>query len=260
MNARLLALFLGLIASQVQAHDTWFQQVGRSDDAALLRLGTGDKFPSQEFSLDASHLARSGCVSADGRPVKLVPMRKLPTALLLRSAGAAPASCWAELVAFDIRIADDKVEVYLDEIAAPPEIRRTWSALKARGIKWTERYRKHARIDLQPMSTALVTGLGLEISMVSQDDASRTFRVSHLGKPLQDFPVELRGERTTDASWHRSDRDGLLRIPAPAAGRWLLRGTHLRPSTERPGTWESDFVTLAFDTGPGPAPAPPSHL
>ena len=33
----------------------------------------------------------------------------------------------------------------------------------------------------------------------------------------------------------------------PLAGRWVLRGTDLRLSSERPDTWDSRFVTLAFD-------------
>jgi hypothetical protein len=32
----------------------------------------------------------------------------------------------------------------------------------------------------------------------------------------------------------------------PLAGRWILRGTDLRACAERPGTWDSRFVTLAF--------------
>jgi hypothetical protein len=36
-------------------------------------------------------------------------------------------------------------------------------------------------------------------------------------------------------------------VQAPLPGRWLLRGTELRLSQERPDTWDSRFVTLAFD-------------
>jgi len=32
----------------------------------------------------------------------------------------------------------------------------------------------------------------------------------------------------------------------------LLRGTDLRPSSERPGTWDSRFITLAFEVADAP--------
>lgn len=250
-----------LASAGASAHDTWFQPIGPPVETRLLRLGTGDRFPLQEFSLEPSHLAGSGCIAADGRGAKLVPVRRLPNALLLRSTGPRPAACWAALVPFDIEITDDKVEVYLDEIAASSEVRAAWSAMKARGVTWKERYRKHARIELQAGSSSLQAGLGLEIVPFEADEtgeSTRTFRVSHLGKPLAGFPVELRGEKAGQARWYRSDADGLLRIDAPGAGRWLLRGTHLRPSTQRQDSWDSDFVTLAFEGTP--AAQPPSSF
>jgi len=36
-------------------------------------------------------------------------------------------------------------------------------------------------------------------------------------------------------------------VPAPLAGRWVLRGTELRLSETEPDVWESRFVTLAFE-------------
>jgi hypothetical protein len=38
-----------------------------------------------------------------------------------------------------------------------------------------------------------------------------------------------------------------VRIPAPLPGRWVLRGTDLRTSEREPDSWESRFVTLAFE-------------
>ena len=40
---------------------------------------------------------------------------------------------------------------------------------------------------------------------------------------------------------------GRVRIQAPLAGQWVLRGTDLRLSERVPDTWESRFVTLAFE-------------
>jgi hypothetical protein len=39
----------------------------------------------------------------------------------------------------------------------------------------------------------------------------------------------------------------MLRHRLPFGGRWLLRGTDLRPSATRPDSWESRFVTLTLE-------------
>ena len=73
------------------------------------------------------------------------------------------------------------------------------------------------------------------------------FQVLRDGRPFAGFPVELVSERSALGIWRESDADGKLRHSLPFAGRWLLRGTDLRPSGERPDTWESRFVTLAIE-------------
>ena len=45
---------------------------------------------------------------------------------------------------------------------------------------------------------------------------------------------------------------GRVQVRLPLAGRWVLRGTDLRPSSERPGTWDSRFITLAFEVAAPP--------
>jgi len=76
---------------------------------------------------------------------------------------------------------------------------------------------------------------------------SAGFQLLRDGAPLADFAVELRHERAPVGVWLRSDAQGRVQTRLPLAGRWVLRGTDLRPSSERPGTWDSRFVTLAFD-------------
>jgi hypothetical protein len=61
---------------------------------------------------------------------------------------------------------------------------------------------------------------------------------------LPELALELRGDGGQDGGWHRTDARGCVRVDA-AAGRWLLRGTHLRASVGE--TWESDFVSLSFE-------------
>jgi hypothetical protein len=73
------------------------------------------------------------------------------------------------------------------------------------------------------------------------------FQVLRDGRPLAGFAVELVSERSALGVWRETDGQGLLRHRLPFGGRWLLRGTDLRLSTERPGSWDSRFVTLAIE-------------
>ena len=73
------------------------------------------------------------------------------------------------------------------------------------------------------------------------------FVVLRDGQPLAGLPVELQSADAAKGIWRRSDAQGRISLPALPAGRWLLRGTDLRRSDAQPDTWDSRFVTLAFD-------------
>ena len=66
--------------------------------------------------------------------------------------------------------------------------------------------------------------------------------------------IELVDASGISGGWQRSDADGRVQVVPPAPGRWLLRGTELRPDAEDPERWVSRFVTLALEVAPA-APA-----
>lgn len=256
-----------------RAHDTWFSaQAGTRAGEWQLRLGTGDRFPRQAFTVSPSALKHPGCRQGTAAAVAPQPLRMAPTALLLKvrlPAGAVRGSpsvvtCWAELKAMDIAIEPGLVEVYLQEIAAPAAVRAAWRAQQARGVPWQERYRKHARVELRdprlgggdappaapvPMGMDIVPERGAAAWQVGDE---LRFLVLRDGRPLPGQAVEARSALSPLGLWVRTDDQGRAAIKLPLPGAWLLRGTDLRPSTERPDQWESDFVTLAFDVAPRP--------
>jgi uncharacterized GH25 family protein len=75
------------------------------------------------------------------------------------------------------------------------------------------------------------------------------FLVLKDGKPLPQFPVEFRLHTSRSGLWRRTDERGRVRLKAPSAGRWLLRGIEITPPV--PGlaepVWQGLFITLAFD-------------
>jgi hypothetical protein len=243
------ACALGMLAAATAAgaHDTWFQPLGAGTGPALLALGTGNAFPQHEVGVGAEYLRESGCRGADQRPVAMTAVLNLPRALLLRAAANDVATCWAQLAPLEIELPSETVQIYLDEINAPQALRDAWTAMHSRGVRWKERYTKHARVELQAGST-VPTGMAMDVLLESDLRAigpgdPLVFQVLRDGRPLAGFSLELRGEQA--ARWHKTDAHGRVRLDAPQPGRWLLRGTELRLADG--DRWESRFVTLAFE-------------
>ena len=268
-----LALACATACTPAVAHDTWFSaESGRRAGEWQLRLGTGERFPQHGFTVPPSALKHQGCRQGLAAAVATKPLRMMPTALLLKArlpAGAvrgnpSVVTCWAELQAMDIAIEPALVEVYLQEIAAPAAVRAAWQAQQARGVPWQERYRKHARVELRdprlgggdappaapvPMAMDIVPERGAGAWQVGDE---MRFQVLRDGQPLAGQAIEARTALSPLGLWVRTDAQGRAAVRLPLPGAWLLRGTDLRPSAERPDHWESDFVTLAFDVAPRP--------
>lgn len=256
-RAVLLAALV-LVASQGWSHDSWLSPSRGAAPAGqvALELATGNRYPVQEFGQSAAGVVRPVCVSSAGARLALQPWREqarwLDLAAQVTQGTGQPLSCWLELAPVEIEIEPRLVEVYFAEIRASAANRQAWAALQARGLPWRERYRKFARIELgQEAAARPPAGLDLEIVLLDEPAIAvgrlLEFQVLRDGKPLAGFPVELVSERSALGIWRETDAQGKLRHRLPFAGRWLLRGTDLRPSSDRPDTWESRFVTLALE-------------
>lgn len=254
---RLRCLALLLIASTpALAHDTWFQPE-QADTAGrwTLQLGTGNHYPVLETPLAAEALQTAGCRQRDEAARPLVPLRALDNALRLRTPPAAGGlSCWAQSLPFEIELPPEKIAIYLKEINASPAVLAAWAEMQSRGLPWKERYAKHARIELPGSRAERRAAPGLALDAVPLGDPtgwrrgdSAGFQLLRDGQPLAGFAVELRHQRAPVGLWQRSDAQGRVQVRLPLAGRWVLRGTDLRASNERPGTWDSRFITLAFE-------------
>jgi len=256
---------VGFMASPAWAHDTWFALQSSAPAEPVLALGTGTRFPLQDFAISAEHLQQIGCRQGESR-VNVAALAGAPT-LTLRATPAdpAPLSCGAQLKPMTIELAPDKIPVYLDEIHASAAVREVWSRMQSRGMAWNERYTKHARIEIAGAVAAAEAAtlqarpmaMGMDVLLESglqptHSGDTLAFQVLRDGKPLADFAVELRSAEDREAQWFKTDAQGRVRTAAPEAGHWILRGTDLRLSAARPGTWESRFVTLAFEVLPAP--------
>ena len=257
---RWLAAALLLACLAANAHDTWFDAPTKTPAGEVaLALGTGTQYPEHQYRIGFEQVATSGC---RGAAVPTAPMRKVedrPTSLVLRSASEvaddAALTCWAQLIPFDITLEPRIVDIYLKEIRASDAVRALWADRLQRGVAWTERYVKHARIELGGVAAADKTtpvAMGMDVLLDAprrplhrNDEAS--FVVLRDGRPLADLAVELRSDLSPLGIWRQTDADGRVTVKLPLAGHWILRGTDVRPSTTQRDAWESDFVTLAFE-------------
>jgi hypothetical protein len=256
MRLSTLACLLVAACGTARAHDTWFERLPAATAPAPLQLalGTGTLYPLYESGIDARYLARQGCRGAQGGS-SLRALRN-EAATLVVQARADAATCWAQLTPFEIELAPDKIELYLHEIQAGPALRAAWADIHARGLPWKERYTKHARIELAG-DGAMPVPVPVPMSMdaLLEDGPARVGQPLHLrvlrdGRPLADFPVELRSELSRQGLWRRTDAEGRVQVTLPLAGAWILRGVDLRLSASRPDEWDSRFLTLAFTVQP----------
>jgi Domain of unknown function (DUF4198) len=267
LPSKIAAVALAAAAHSTFAHDTWFAPLPAKNGAGVaLALGTGNRFPVLESGIDIKHLVHSGCRhTPESTPIALQRTADAPTALHVhvRAERGLPLSCWAQTEAFDVELADDKIALYFKEIQAPAAVRDAWARMRARGVKWKERYTKHARIEIDPGPSATTpVNMAMDVVLESPQRTPRrgepmAFRVLRDGQPLADFAVELHGDRVAQGIWRKTDADGRVRFTAPLPGRWVLRGTELRVSERVPDTWESRFVTLAFQIEDDRAVPPP---
>jgi hypothetical protein len=260
------ALFaaLCLAASHGHGHDSWLSPARSASPPGqlVLELATGNRYPVQEFSQSAASVVQARCtdgaVTTSLRPL-VEQTRWLELATSVPGGRDETLTCWAELGAAEIEIQPRLVQVYFAEIHTSVANRQAWAALQARGLPWRETYRKFARIELAqaadvPARLAAArrpAGLDLEIVVLGDQPIAvgqpLAFQVLRDGRPLAGFPVELVSERSPLGIWRETDAHGRLQHTLPFAGRWLLRGTDLRLSTQRADTWESRFVTLAVE-------------
>jgi hypothetical protein len=265
--ARAVASFaFATIAGSAFAHDTWFEPLPPTPAGhAVFALGTGNHFPRYEYPLGYEYVVASGCRGAGATAAPLAHVEDHPAWLVVRSAtplnrdGAV--TCWAQLSAFDVEVAPDKIELYLREIQAGPALRASWAGSKARGRPWRERYTKSSRIEIGGSGARTPAPMAMDILLDNPRSPIRagdeiSFQVLRDGAPLADLPIELVGSLSPLGLWRKTDAQGRARVTVPFAGRWILRGVDLHVSSRSADEWESWFVTLAFDAAPAAAKTP----
>ena len=227
--------------SQGWSHDSWLSPArGAAPPGQLaLELATGNRFPVQEFGHSAAKQA--ACATAAGARLALRPLREQAR--------------WLDLAAAVPQRASSAVVLAGTGSGGHQRSNRAWSRSTSRRSARRPpigRPGRHCRHAACPGARAIASspgsswgrtrlarqpaGLDLEIVVLGNKPIAvgepLEFQVLRDGRPFAGFPVELVSERSALGIWRETDADGKLRHSLPFAGRWLLRGTDLRPSGE----------------------------
>jgi uncharacterized GH25 family protein len=254
-------LLVSTLAAPVLAHDTWLlprSTAIASGGTVTLELTSGMVFPKNETAIKPDRVARAG-VRLAGETSVLEDRRSAAKSLELSARLTRPgvATLWIELAPKSIDLKPEEVAHYLDEIGASQEVRRAWAEMP-KPRRWRELYVKHAKAFVRvgdpegDRSWAEPVGLGLEIVPEQDPVALRpgddlSVQVLRGGEPLASFPLALAPEGKGKAVVKTTDAQGRATFRLDRAGRWLMRGTHLRRSTKTEADWESDFTTMTLE-------------
>ncbi|MGE0332688.1 MAG: DUF4198 domain-containing protein [Ramlibacter sp.] len=254
-----ISLALAGAASHAMAHDTWLAATTRAVQpgaALFFDITSAEHFPRPGTSIAPERIDQAACRQAGATTALQTGERgKAALRLSLPNPGPAAATCWVLLKPRTLDMSPGKVAEYLDEIDAPPSVRQAWQSGARR---WHETYTKNAKA-MVPGAARDAAGqvpVGLKLEFVLQTAAAGSppelaALVLRDGKPLAGLSVALSGESGGAPRRVRSDAAGLVRFPAPAAGRWMLSATDLRPVNAADGVWDSQFSTLVFDVPAG---------
>jgi uncharacterized GH25 family protein len=256
------SLLIMALASGAFAHDTWLIPdlfVVTRNSVVALELTSGMAFPALETAIKPERIDRALCRLA-GHTFGLTDYLPQPKCLLFKARLAEPgiATIWVELKPKTLMLTTKLVKEYLDEIGAPDTIRQQWAnANKPR--RWREEYTKHSKTfvrvgESQDRSWAEPVGMGLEIVPEKDPTALRpgddfAVRVLKNGAPLPNISVGIVNAKDAKGKIQRTDAEGRAMFRLDRGGRWLVRVTELRKSSQAGFDWESDFTTLTFQVG-----------
>ena len=222
-------------------------------------MTSGMAFPKNETSIDTARLEGASVRLAGGTSA-LRAIESPKTALRLEATltKAGVAAIWVSLKPRTLELTPKQVTEYLDEIGAPDSVRRLYTG-SGQVPRWRERYTKYAKtlvaVGKPANDNSWRDPVGIRLEIVPLTDPTRlvagetlTVRVLRGRTPAAAFPIGDVFAGETSTRLVRTDDNGIAKLLARRAGRWMLRGTDLRrPAPNVDADWESSFSTLTLN-------------
>ena len=243
------------LASPSLAHDSWIAPDHFRDacGAVTLHMTSGMEFGKLDYAIDPARVSRAVIV-IPGQRLNMTPEAAAHSLDFRVDVPKGTSTVAVELAPKTLDLTPAQVTEYLDEIAAPDNIRAAW---KAHPGRWRESYTKHAKTFLRcgdPDHRYQITAeMGLELIPQGTDPtalkAGDTFRVILVGhkRLLRDVPVVVVREGAGRVATLTPNREGIFSFVPAKPGRYMLTATQLRRADGKDTDWTSDFTTLTFE-------------
>jgi uncharacterized GH25 family protein len=253
-------MFAVSLAASALAHDTWLipDQFNLAPKSTVtLDMTSGMEFPKLDVGPKPERVQSAKCRLA-GKTFDIANKAATPNSLQFKTelTDVGVATFWVELPARAIELKPAEVKEYLDEVDAPEALRKQWAEMKPQ--RWRESYTKHqktfARVGEPASDRSWADPVGTFLELVPEKDpttlkAGEDFPVRVLkdGEPFAGFSLNAVSAGQTKGETRKTNGEGRATFRVGTGGRWLLRGTDIRKSTQAEIDWESDFATLTLE-------------
>lgn len=245
------ALALLTLPGAAGAHEFWITcDTPSATDRDVLRvqLHHGERFDGEVVRRDESKIARFEVVDAQGAAPILG--QDGARASYGRATGAGAALVVYQSMPIPHRLEAEAFEDYLrvEGLAWAIEERERRAEREAPGI---EEYVRCAKAVVGSSASAAVdreVGLPLEIVIESIEGDRVRARVLYQGKAIEGLTVTCaRADAPGELTRSATDASGLVNLPAPGTGPWMLTTIHMaRLGEDLPADWRSYWASTTF--------------
>lgn len=260
ISVRFAVTLAALLATVLHAHDTWLipDQFNLAPKSTVtLDMTSGMEFPKLDVGPKPERVESAKCRLA-GKTFDIKDKAVAPNSLQFKAelADVGVATFWVKLPPRSLELKPDQVKEYLDEVDAPEALRKQWAEMKP--PRWRESYTKHpktfARVGEPKSDRSWAEPVGMFLEIVPEKDPTALqagddfpVRVLKDGKPFADFSLNAVRAGEPKGETRKTGSDGRVTFRVGMEGRWLLRGTDIRKSSQPDTDWESDFATLTLE-------------
>ncbi len=247
----ILAAVSWAIAKAAFAHDTFIIPPASvtAGEPVVVQVTSSGFFPEPETRIRPARIGQIDA-RADGVPLDWTATND-EVAMTLTTSPAASAATGAVIVMslkpYDIDVEVAEISHYMDEIAAPPEVRAAVEASVAADGVLAETYTKHLKTIVCGTTCADNEGPGGgTFEFVAEPTGGRAFTLFLYGAPVANQPAFVVTE-TTGRTPLTTDAEGRVVLPDDLTGLVYLNAVKLAPPTYPGDRFASQWASLTFD-------------
>ncbi len=257
----LLTVFLAL-GAVVLAHDMWLEStvfITKPGETITISNGNGTIYTKSENAVTPDRIVQLVATGPTGAPTALGTPYVQGDWLKLDFEPSETGNYWIGMATKPrlIRLSGEDFNGYLEHDGIPHVLEER----KKKGIldrEEVERYSKYVKIYLlsgEAPSDNHDRPLGLAIEILPLENPYRLkpgdqlpVQVLFQGQPLSGFALHAGYSGQEQEAVHQfTDAQGKAVVPIASAGRWYVRGIHLRQVDLEDHSYESHWATLTFE-------------